>query len=183
MVVENVSKISGEMAFESLYNAAKTQNNKKYYYCLFIVLVGVAGLLFGLLGNQPMFLTTGGIFITFGIGMAIYNSFIIFKLPKSIKKNNEDIIEHGVTYNYKFREQSIELLINVNGKKSKGSYKYDEFKKIEEYEDRYILRLKDGDLVYVLKNGFENERMIEFFVKNVSLNKLKIVAKKNPTNK
>ena len=97
-------------------------------------------------------------------------------------RTNKDIIEYGVTYNYKFREQSIELNVNVNGKKSKGSYQYSEFKKIEEYDDRYILRLKDGDLVYVLKSGFENERMIQFFVKNVSLNKLKIVAKKNPKN-
>ena len=182
MVVENVSKIRGDMAFESLYSAAKKQNNKKYYYCLFIFLIGVAAIIYGVSANQPMFLTTGGIFGAFGIGIAMYNFFIIIKLPSTIKKNNKDIIEYGVTYNYKFREQSIELNVNVNGKKSKGSYQYSEFKKIEEYDDRYILRLKDGDLVYVLKSGFENERMIQFFVKNVSLNKLKIVAKKNPKN-
>lgn len=185
MVVENTSKISGEEAFESLYESGKSQNVKKYYYAGFITLIGLGIVLYGLFGANSQWLMAGGIFTAFGIGLFIYNAFIIFRLPKDIRKNNKDILTYGVTYNYRFREQGVDLTITVNGKRSKGSYSYQDFKKVYEYEDRFVLKLKDNDVVYVLKEGFENERMISFFKKNVTLNKkLKIVSKKkNPTEK
>lgn len=171
------------MAFESLYKSGKTINNKKYIYALIITLIGLGVVIYGVTSQNVQWTTTGGIFGAFGIGLAIYNMILIMRLPKEIKKNNKDILEYGVTYTYRFREQGVDLTIICNGKKSKGSYDYAEFKKVYEYEDRYIMKLKDGEVVYVLKNGFQNDRMIDFYKKNVTLNrKLKIVdKKKNPT--
>ena len=43
-----------------------------------------------------------------------------------------------------------------------------------EYDDLYELVFDGYEVLYVLKNGFENERMIEFFIKNLTINKKKI---------
>ena len=183
MVVENTSKISGEQAYESLLESGRNTNMKKYLYAAFILLLGGGVAMYGFFSGNVQFLTAGGIFGAFGLGLIIYNAIIIARLPKDIKKSNKDILEYGVTYTYRFREQSVELTVNVNGKKSKGSSTYYDFRKVYEYEDKFVLKLKDNDVVYVLKEGFQNERMIEFFKKNITLNKkLKIVdKKKNPT--
>lgn len=183
MVVENVSNISGEMAFDALYASAKRNNNKKYLYSAIICALGAGVLVYGLLSSQSMWVTAGGIFTAFGIGLVLYTIVILFKLPRDIRKDNKEIMEHGVTYTYKFREQGVDLMVNINGKKSKGTYSYLDFRKVYDYDERFELRLKDGECLFVLKNGFTNERMIEFFKKNVTLNKkLKIVKKeeKNP---
>ena len=46
--------------------------------------------------------------------------------------------------------------------------------KVYEYDDLYELVFDGYEVLYVLKNGFENERMIEFFIKNLTINKKKI---------
>ena len=178
MVVENVSNISGEMAFEALYSSIKQGNNKKYIYALVILVIGAGILMYGIFSAQSMWLTAGGIFAAFGVGLILYNLVMSFRAPKDIRKNNKEIVENGVIYTYRFREQGVDLQINCNGKRSKGTYLYSDFKRIFEYNDRFEMKLKDGDVLFVIKSGFTNDRMIEFFRKNVTLNKkLKIVKK------
>ena len=41
----------------------------------------------------------------------------------------------------------------------------------------YELRLENYEILYVYKTGFENKKMIEFFIKNLSINKKKIKNK------
>ena len=53
----------------------------------------------------------------------------------------------------------------------------DEIKKILEYEDGYELKLSTDQILFVKKDGFSSPRMIEYFVKNLTLNKKKIKSK------
>ena len=178
MVVENVSNISGDMAFNSLYASVKQGNNKKYIYAFIILVIGIGILVYGILSSQAMWLTAGGIFASFGIGLVFYNIIMNVKIPRDIKKSNKEIIENGVIYTYRFREQGVDIQINCNVKKTKGTYLYSDFRKVIEYDNRFEMKLKDGDVLFVLMEGFTNERMVEFFRKNVTLNKkLKIVKK------
>lgn len=187
MVVFNRSEISKEKAFDALYQSSKRNLNKRYIYALLLFLAGVGIVIYSLVGVQTQGTSTtvlGGIFSSLGIAVAVYTFIQIQKSPKDIKKQNPDICEYGVIYEYKFREQGCDLVLNVNGKKAKGSYTYQEFKRVFEYEDCFEIRLDSSQVLYALKSGFENERMIGFFRKNLSTNKkLKIIDKMNQKKK
>lgn len=181
MVVENKSVISKEKAYESLYASSKRNLVKRYIYALLLVVVGIGIIVYSLLvksESQSSMIVFGGTFTALGIAVAVYTLISIIKAPKDIRKQNPSICEYGVTYEYRFREQGCDLVLNINGKKSKGTYPYTEFKKVYEYEDSFEIRLASSQVLYALKEGFQNERMIEFFKKNLQTNKkLKIISK------
>lgn len=183
MIVTNRSEISKEVAFDALYKSSKRNLSKRYIYALILFLFGLGIVVYAIASknqDSTSMSVLGGTCTSLGIAVFVYTLIEIVRSPKNIKKQNPGICEYGVIYEYKFREQGCDLVINVNGKKAKGTYSYEEFKVVYEHEDSFEIRLGSSQVLYALKSGFENERMIEFFKKNLSTNKkLKIVDKKD----
>ena len=119
----------------------------------------------------------GLIFMGAALTYLIYSLVKFYKLPKVIKRNNEDICKYGVKYEYKFRERSVDCLVDIIGKTKTINLKYTELKRTIEYEDYYELVFGDNDSLFVLKKGFENEKMEEFFRHNITLDKRKIISR------
>ena len=181
MVVHNTSKISGEEAFQSLMKAGKRTISKNYIYLAIAVLVGSPLFIYGFLKKDIQFIMMGAIFLAFSTGIVFYSIYSIIRLPKRIEAKNKDVLADGVTYEYSFKEQSVDLTILNSGKRSKNNYSYNTFKRIYEYDDMFEIRTKESEVMLCKKDGFgkDQEKMIEFFKKNVSTaKKLKIIDKR-----
>ena len=180
MVVHNTSNISGEEALESLLISGRRTIKKNYLYLAFAILFGGPIFIYGLVKKDMQFIMMGAIFLAFSSGIIVYTLISIARLPKKIKEKNKEVIESGVTYEYQFKEQSVDLTIYNSGKRSKNNYPYTTFKKVFEYDDIFEIRTTDGEVMLCKKDGFgkDKEKMLEFFRKNISSNKkLKIVDK------
>lgn len=177
MVVNNITKITGEEAYNRLYKTSK----KNYIYKLVLLsifsLVGIPILVLGIVLKNETTIFLGALIVAVTIAYVIYSIVGIKRLPKAIKKANEDIINNGAIYNYKFKENSVDINLEVGTKKRKLTYQYTSLKGAEEYEDYYNLHFNDSDMLYVFKNGFENERMEEFFKTNLKKGNKKLKIK------
>ena len=180
MQVHNVSNISGEEAYNSLYQAAKRNLNKNYIYLLFGLCFGVPVFVYGLVQKNVQYISMGAILVAFLLAIAVFIVVMLIRIPKDIKKKNHDVITDGISYDYIFKEKSCDVIISNSGKKKKLSYSYLDFKRVFEYSNFFEIRLVSKEVMLVKKDGFESEKekMIEFFKKNLSSNsKLKIVNK------
>ena len=95
----------------------------------------------------------------------------------------ESLYERGPHVSYEIPGPShyIEgVWSSVQCKKKKINYSYLDFKKIYEYDDLFEIRLQSKEVLLCLKEGFENdqEKMIDFFIKNVSSNKKLVIIDK-----
>lgn len=174
MIVNNTTFVDKEKAFQTLVRTGKKNIYTKYIFAFIMLIIGVILLVFGIILNESLYSTCGSLFAAFGVAYIIVNIINIIKLPKKIIANNKEICENGITYNYKFKEQSIYVECKTLNRTAKATYNYKDLKKVYEYDDLYELVFDGYEVLYVLKNGFENERMIEFFIKNLTINKKKI---------
>lgn len=177
MIVENTTILSGKEAQNMMIRSSKTIDLYKIILIILIIGCGIYLLISGIIAQDTGYTSLGGFFVA--IALVYILSIVISnkKLPKKIYDKNTEICDLGIKYIYKFKEQSVMLKGETVNKSFKVEYKYDEIKKILEYEDGYELKLSTDQILFVKKDGFSSPRMIEYFVKNLTLNKKKIKSK------
>lgn len=177
MVVTNKTELTKEEMLSSLVVQTKKAQNSKFLLSGILFVCGVILTISSLINPNNSYISIGItliIFSLFYIGFAIIN---IIKAPKNLEKQNADILDNPMSYEYTFKEQSFQVNIHAANKNSKLPYKYSNIKKIYEYENRFEFKLDDNLLLFIHKSGFAQEKGLDFFKKNILLNKKKIINK------
>lgn len=177
MIVYNKTELTKEEAFESLVKETRGSYFYRFILGAIVTICGIGILLVGYIQADTDYITVGYLFLVFGLLYFLMSIYAIVKAPKKVYLKNKEICEKGITYNYTFKEQSFEVLVQTSERKNKLPYKYFDLKGIKEFEDKYQFNLKSRLILYVKKSGFENQKMEEFFRKNVTKNKIKIKNK------
>ncbi|MCR5350104.1 MAG: hypothetical protein K6E20_03830 [Acholeplasmatales bacterium] len=177
MVVNNKTHLSGDKIQEVLVNAAKKNAFSRIIYILVIAVCGLAILVTGLVISNNSFTLMGGVFSAFSIVYLLFCFFSYNKNKKKILQENENLFNQGIDYSYIFKEQSIKILAIEPDKRVKKDYSYKDIKKVYEYDEFFELSFTDTLVAYVAKDGFDDDKMIEFFKKNLSINKKKLINK------
>ena len=173
MIVNNTTTITKDEAIALLVYETKRTHYRKFVLLSVLFVCGLVILINGLISSVSAYITMGSLFLAICLVYSLMIFVNIKKTTKQVIKNNEEICNNGVTYNYKFKEQSIHVTCLSNNKINKVEYKYDFVKKVTEYKDRYKINLKDHMILFVNKDGFDN-KLEEFFIKNLEKNKKKI---------
>lgn len=174
MVVYNKTVIDKEEVLSSLVKITRMGQLSRFILSTIILLCGLPLAIYGHISSDSNYTMVGYVFLAFAVvyyGMSI---FTVVQAPKKVYKQNKDICDYGMTYNYVFKEQSFQVQLSSMGKNKKLPYKYSDVKRIYEYEDKYEFRLVENQVLFVYKIGFENERYEDFFRKNLLKNKKKI---------
>lgn len=177
MIVYNKTELTKDEAFESLVKETRGSYFYRFILGAIVTICGIGILLVGYIQDDTDYITVGYLFLVFGLLYFLMSIYAIVKAPKKVYLKNKEICENGITYNYTFKEQSFEVLVQTSERKNKLPYKYFDLKGIKEFEDKYQFNLKSRLILYVKKSGFENQKMEEFFRKNVAKNKIKIKNK------
>ena len=178
MVVINKTDIDGETATKLLVKSTKAEYIKKFYFAIFLLVVGLPIMIYGLVQKESLYITFGATFIALSLVFTGYNLITIRRIPKAVKDKNENVCENGVKYDYKFKEHSVSFVATSGSKNSKYEYGYDSLAKIYEYPERYELKFKGNITLYVNKVGFQEKKMEEFFRHNVGTSKKQIKIRK-----
>jgi hypothetical protein len=179
MVAQNQTTLNPDKAYNILLTTTRKNINKRYIHGGVIALAGLMIILIAAFqdSNKALYMSFGSVFVAIAIIYSIYNLVSYVKAKKNVLVTNKNICENGITYNYKFKEQSIQILCFEGTKRAKLDYKYDSLKKAYEYNDYYELKFKGYEVLYVFKSGFNNPKDEEFFRINLSKNKKKIISK------
>lgn len=178
MIVDNTTILSGDEAHKMMVESSKPV---ELYQIILLVLIASCGLIMAINGaitEDITYATMGSIFVAIAIVYTISIAISKKRLPKKVYENNKVVCDLGIKYIYKFKEQSVMLKCETPNKSFKIEYKYSEIKKVFEYNDGYLLKLSTDQILYVKKEGFENPKMIDFFIKNLTINKKKIIMKR-----
>ena len=174
MVVYNKTVVDKDIMLNSLIKATKKTQLPRLVLSSIVLACGIPFIVYGHMKNEADYLSIGYAFIAISI---IYYWIAIRAISKSSKRvleKNRDIVENGITYNYQFKEQSFNVNLVTGNRTNKLPYKYDVIRKVYEFDDRYEFRLKDNQVLFINKSGFESPKHLEFFIKNLSKNKKKI---------
>ncbi len=182
MVVHNKTNLDKEEMLSSLIKTTKKGQLGKFIISTIIFLCAILLIIYGHMAKESNYLMVGYMFLAFSMVYYGIGLFTILRIPKKVLKQNKEAYEQGVIYDYTFKEQSFQVNVISLGKKTKLPYKYNDIKKILEYENRYEFRLSENLVLFIYKNGFDNPKMEEFFLKNLQKNKKKI-KNKIPKNK
>ncbi|MBQ9900061.1 MAG: hypothetical protein IJM36_02905 [Acholeplasmatales bacterium] len=174
MVVKNRTELSGEKTTEILLKSASRDQRKKYLYVLVIFVIGILSLVIGLIIKEANVITMGAVISAIGVAFVIYVIVDLKMMRKRVEKNNPEIIKTGILYNFTFKENSVSIEAKIGEKNKNLKYSYMYLKGIYEYNDGYEIIFNESDSIYVLKSGFESEKMEEFFRKNITTTKKKI---------
>ncbi len=177
MVVHNKTTLTNEEAFDALLKETRSNYFFRFILSAVVTVFGLVILLYGYIQEDSNYIITGYLFLIFGLLYFAMSIYATLSAPKKVRMRNQEICENGITYNYTFKEQSFEVVAITSERKNKLPYKYYDVKKIKEFEDKYQINLKSRFILYVKKSGFENEKMEQFFKKNITINKLKIINK------
>ena len=177
MVVNNKTHLSGEKIHEVLNSAAKKNAFSRIMYILVIGVCGLAILVTGLIVKNRTFILMGGVFTAFSF---VYLLFCVLSYSRNKKKiilENSSLLDEGIDYDYTFKEKSIKIIAIEPEKRVKKDYDYKDLKKVYEYDEYFELIFRDTLIAYVSKDGFDEPKMVEFFKRNLNINKIKIVIK------
>ena len=174
MIVKNKTELDKDEVLYILKKSAKKEYYKRYIYLALVFALGIAVLIIGLVSKQTNFIIMGAAITAIGIGFFVYSMIDLNRLDKRIKANNPDVLESGATYNYLFKENSVQIIASIGNKNKKTSFEYSYLKSIREYEAYYELTFNLNDTLFVFKDGFEDKKMEEFFRKNITTTKKKI---------
>ncbi|MBE6137559.1 MAG: hypothetical protein E7176_04105 [Erysipelotrichaceae bacterium] len=179
MVVYNKTELNKEEVFASLVRQTRRQQLSKFILSAIVLICGLILTIYGSLNEDSNYAGVGYALLAFGMMYLVLAIITIIKAPKNVSKQNEEILNDAMIYDYTFKEHSFQVNITTGGKITKLPYKYENIKKLYEYENRYELKLTDNLILFIYKNGFTAERAEEFFKKNLSINKKKIINKIN----
>lgn len=177
MVVYNKTILDKEEVFNSLVKQTRKAQLKKFILSGIILACAIFLLVFGYSQDDSNYIGVGYVFMVFALFYLIMSILSYVKAPKNVKAQNEAILSDSMLYDYTFKEQSFQVNITAGGKITKIPYKYENVKRIYEYESRYEIKLSDNLILFIFKNGFTAEKAEEFFKKNLSINKKKIINK------
>lgn len=173
MIVKNTTIISKEEVLKTLISSAKKESLSKYMLSIIILLCGVGVLISGLSQSNTTYIVVASAFLAFGLAYIIMTTVSFIRIPTRIKKQNPDMVNNDIKYNYVIKEKSITATILNMGKKIEVNYKFEDIRKIYEEETRYQIRLKDNQVLYIDKNTFETEQGEKFFLRDIEINKTK----------
>lgn len=177
MIAENTTTLNPDKAYNILLSTTRKNINKRYFHSLMVAIAGVAIFIIGF-HSQKLYISFGAVFMAIAVVYAIYNLVCYVKAKKTVLVQNKEICENGIVYNYKFKEQSIQILAIEGNKKNKLDYKYYSIKKVYEFDNYYEIKLKGYEVLYVIKSGFINNNE-DIFKININKNKKKIITKKS----
>lgn len=177
MVVYNKTILDKDEVFDSLVAQTRKSQIKKFILTGIIIACAIFLLIYGYSQEDSNYISVGFIFLFFALFYLIMSIVSFVKAPKSVQAQNEAILSDSMTYDYTFKEQSFQVNITAGGKITKIPYKYENIKRVYEYDSRYEIKLIDNLILFVYKNGFTQEKALEFFIKNLSINKKKIINK------
>lgn len=174
MVVVNHTKISGEEMKSLLTYSAKKAIMKRYIMSLVVILFGLGIFIYSLLEKigqiSPSLVIFSALFVAIGVAYLIMSFIQSKSLPKKLYKENQMLCDFGADYTYTFKENSMRCENRSNGQLTKFDYSYTKLKKVYEYENRYELRFEEEMVAYVYKNGFSEQKMVDFFISNITIN-------------
>ena len=179
MVVNNHTTLDKNECFKMLKKSNIKEYFKRSYLIAVFLIFGTIIISVGLATNRGEYSVLGYIFFAMAVAYLVVTFINIKRLPKNIKKANRSLCEYGLTYDFKFKEESVEIVTKTLDKVDKARYQYAEVRKIYEYDDSFLIVFKNGVYVNVKKDGFDEEQMIVIFKKNVQ----KILGKPNKKRK
>ncbi len=174
MVVYNETTLSGEDVTNLLVESVARDYKKRYLFIALIFIIGIAVLIYSIISKQNEFIVMGAVVSALAIAFFIYSIIDIKKSRKRVMKNNPEICELGAKYTFRFKENSVQIQAQIGTKNKKIEYSYQYLKSIKEDDQKYELVFNETDTIYVFKSGFENQKMEEFFRKNITTTKKKI---------
>lgn len=174
MVVNNKTKLNGEEAHKLLISSTNKELPKKIFFMAAVLVLGIAIVVISHMISNTKYLILGYVFCAVAVAYFIYVIIQLLRTPKLVYKKNQEVCDNGIEYSYVFKEQSFNVVTKLPNKNIKKDYKYDNIKKIYELNESFEFYLDDQTVFYVSKSGFDNERMIEYFIKNITMNKKKI---------
>ena len=179
MVAQNQTTLNPDKAYNILLTTTRKNINKRYIHGGVIALAGLMIILIAAFqdSNKALYMSFGSVFVAIALVYCIYNFTTYVKAKTNVLKSNKEICENGITYNYKFKEQSIQILCMEGQKRSRLEYKYESLKKAIELDEYYELKFKGYEVLYVFKSGFNTPKDEEFFRINLGKNKKKILTK------
>lgn len=177
MVVYNKTVLDKDEVFTSLVRITRRSQLGKFILSTVILVCGLLILLLGYLRDDASTVTFGYVFFAFSLVYYCLAGIAVLRAPKKVYKQNQEVCDSGMTYEYTFKEQSFQVKVISEGKTTKLPYKYDSVKKVLAHNQFYEIRLPENQVLFVHKSGFESPKMEEFFLKNLQKNKKKIKLK------
>ncbi len=174
MVVNNYTKVDGNTIIKDLENSYLRNQISTFVLQALIIACGIAMLVTGAITDVVATMAMGAVFAVLGLIYLVYTIFRVIKEKKEIPLVNKTVYENGCDFSYKFKQESIFVEFTTGTKHIKYESKYTDVKKVYELPTKYEIILRDGTRLYADKAGFENAKMIEFFLKNLAINKKKV---------
>jgi len=168
MVVNNVTELDKNECYKVILSSTKTEYIKKSYLIILFSVFGLIIMIMGFPMNQTPYIVMGAALTAMALVYLVVTIVNIKRFPKMIKKNNRELTEYGIKYQYKFKEESVEIVCQTLDKVNKLKYSYANLKKIYEYNDLFLLLFNDTNIIYVKKSGFDDEKMMSFYKKNIT---------------
>ena len=178
MVVNNFTRVDGPTIIKDLESSYMRGQVSTFVLQAIIILCGLAMTITGAVTDVVATMAMGSVFMVLGLIYLIYTITRVIKEKKEIKLINRTVYENGCDYSYKFKQESIYVEFTTGEKRRKYDIKYDDVKKIYEHPTKYEFVLYDRTVLYANKDGFESDKMVEFFLKNIAFNKKKIKISK-----
>jgi len=178
MISKNVTILNKELVLANLVKATRKNTIPKFALAFIILVLGIVVMVTGITTNNTLYTILGAFFVACSIFYFVLAIITFIRAPKDLLKSNPELLEGDISFNYLFKEGSIEVTsLSKNNKKKINKYPYDQLKKIFEYKDRYEILLKESQILFVLKDGFKEEKSEEIFKYNLEKNKKQIKSK------
>jgi len=182
MLVTNTTHLTGSEVEKVLVKAYKNTQLSKVEFYFFFLIAGLTLVIFGYAMNHQLYKITGFGSLAISVGIFFLWFHLIKSAPKKLMQNNGVEMQSGVKYDYTFREQSFQVISKSLSGSRKGNYKYDDIKRVYINLDSYLFKMRDNHYMVVKNEGFESDRMISFFDKDLEINKVKITDKRPKKN-
>lgn len=173
MIVKNTTVIKKEEVFKTLISSAKKELVSKYVLAFLILLCGVGIMINGIATANTTYIVIGSAFTVFGVVYFSITTYSLLTTPKRIKKQNAELVSSDITYSYTIKEKSITASILNSSKKNEFTYQFTDIRNVKEEETRYVVNLKDNQVLYINKDSFVSEQGEKFFLRDIEINKTK----------
>ena len=173
MIVKNTTVIKKEEVLKTLISSSKKELISKYILAFLILVCGVGILVNGIATSNTTYIVVGSAFSVFGVVYFTLNTIALITAPKRVKKQNAELVASDITYSYIIKEKSITASILNSSKKNEVTYQFTDIRNVKEEELRYVINLKDNQVLYLNKDSFVTEQGEKFFLRDLEINKTK----------
>lgn len=174
MIIKNLTILTGEEAIIDIITAQRKAYAKKYIFAVVLLILGLFAItILAIQGNGIDAMVVSLLFIFLGLIFAAINTYNILTLRKKTIKNNQKILEYGISYTFIFREESFSLIIKSGSTTNKMEYSYFDLKKIIEREATIDFVFADNNYYSCKKDSFTSPKELEQFFYGLSKHKIK----------